>query len=364
MPGFARRVVVAVLITLGLLALAAAVWLGIHVLLEAFAGVLLGVFLSALADWLRRHSRLPYGWSLAVVVLGLCAVAVGTGWLLSNRVAAQLGQLLRQLPESLERARHELARYPLGQFLLDQAPQALQWGNWASILPKAGGLITSLTGLLEAVIVILVVGIFGAAEPDVYKAGLSHLVPPANRPRAREAVDAVTFTLRGWLVGQVFLMAAIGLTTGVGLWLIGVPFALALGVIAGILEMIPYLGAWLSAIPAGLMAFTVSPWHLLMVAILYLGIHILEGYVLLPLVQRRVVHLPPALTLTAQVLLGNLFGLLGLLVAAPLTAATVVLVKMLYVEDTLGDQTVEVPGEPGKERAQDGDEDPCIVDSA
>jgi predicted PurR-regulated permease PerM len=155
----------------------------------------------------------------------------------------------------------------------------------------------------------------------------------------------VIFNLRWWLMGQVVLMIVIGVTTTLGLWLIGVPLALSLGIIAGVFELVPYAGPWLSVVPAALIALLMSPTHLLLVLGLYLFLHMLEGYVLLPLMQRRVVLLPPALTLVAQVLLGELLGLRGLFVAAPLTVAVVVLLKMLYVEDTLGDKDVEVPGE-------------------
>jgi predicted PurR-regulated permease PerM len=348
LSGFARRVAVAVLITLGLLILAAVAWRGIHVLLEAFAGVLFGVFLAALADWLHKRTRLSYGWSLALVLAALCGLTVGGGWMLASRMALQMRDLIGDLPKSAEKAQTYLSQYPWGQFLL-QFPQTAEASSWGGALSHGGQIFSSLTGLLEAVIVILVVGIFGAAEPDIYKAGLFHLVPPRQRRRVGEAVDAVTFNLRGWLVGQVVLMVVMGVTTALALTLLGVPFALALGLIAGILEIIPYLGAWLSAVPTALIALTVSPWHMAMVLGLYLALHVLEGYVLLPLIQRRAVHLPPALTLITQVLLGELLGLMGLLVAAPLTVAGVVLVKMFYVEDTLGDQGVSVPGEPGNE---------------
>jgi predicted PurR-regulated permease PerM len=132
--------------------------------------------------------------------------------------------------------------------------------------------------------------------------------------------------------------------------IMGIPFALALGLIVGLREIIPYIGAWLSAIPTALIALTISPWHMAMVLGLFLALHILEGYVLLPLIQRRAVHLPPSLTLLAQVLLGELLGLMGLMVAAPLTVAVVVLVKMFYVENALEDHDVSVPGEPANER--------------
>src|SRR5262249_32921363 len=118
-------------------------------------------------------------------------------------------------------------------------------------------------------------------------------------------------------------------------------------VIAGIMEAVPYVGPLISAIPALLIALLVSPWHVIWVALLFLGLHILEGYILAPLITERAVHLPPALTLVAQGLLGDLAGFLGLFVAARLTVTAVVLFKMFYVEDTLGDEDVDVPGEPG-----------------
>jgi predicted PurR-regulated permease PerM len=201
-------------------------------------------------------------------------------------------------------------------------------------------------------LIIFFVGVFGAAEPGLYRAGLLRLVPPPQRPRAEEAVDTLTFNLRWWLVGQVVLMLVMAGTTALGLWLVGVPLALTLGLLAGALELVPYVGPWASAVPAVLVALTVSPTHLLLTVALYLALHLLEGYVLLPLVQRRAVHLPPALTVAAQALLGELLGVMGLFVAAPLTLCAVVLLKMLYVEDTLGDESVDVPGEPGNEEKQ------------
>jgi predicted PurR-regulated permease PerM len=168
------------------------------------------------------------------------------------------------------------------------------------------------------------------------------LVPPLHRPRAGKAIDAIAFNLRHWLVGQVLLMLIIGITTATGLWLIGVPMALTLGIIAGILELVPFIGAWLSAITAGLIVLLLGPEYLAYTLALFLFLHLFEGYVPMPLIQRRAVHLPPALTLVAQALMGGMFGPLGLFVAAPLSVATIVLLKMLYVEDTLGDEVVNL----------------------
>jgi predicted PurR-regulated permease PerM len=341
--------VVALLLTVLILGLAYLLWSGVHVLLQAFAGVLFAIFLSALSDGLSRRTGLPYRWALAAVVLGLLVLTGATAWLLANRLATQLGELAQRVPQSLEQIRNYLAQYPWGELLLEQVPHSPASLAGAGFFSRVTGLISGVADVLITAGIVLFVGIFGAAEPDLYKEGFSHLVPSPYRGRLKEAVDALAVNLRWWLLGQVLLMVMMWLTTTLGLWLLGVPLALTLGLIAGFLELVPYIGAWLAAVPAALMALLVGPGHLLMTLALFLGLHILEGYVYAPLVQRRAVLLPPALTIVMQALLGILLGLMGLFVAAPLTVSAVVLLKMLYVEDTLGDATVTVPGEPGKE---------------
>jgi predicted PurR-regulated permease PerM len=341
-PQFARRCVVFLLI----LVLIYIAYQGIQVLLEAFAGVLFAVFLSTLARWLERRANIRYGLALTIVILALAAITFGVGWTLANRLAQQIAELTQQLPRSFEQIQAYLREYAWGRMLLEQVPQTT-----ASLREEIGGfsrltgLVTGVASFLEATVVILVVGIFGAAEPDLYFEGILHIIPATDRPRAAEALNAAIYNLRYWLLGQVFLMVVIGATTALGLWLIGIPLALALGFITGIMELVPYIGAWLAAVPAALMALLVGPTQVIITLGLYLGLHVLEGYVLVPLIQRRAVELAPAFTLVMQVLLGRLLGILGLFVAAPLTVVLVVLVKMLYVEDALGDQTVEVPGE-------------------
>jgi predicted PurR-regulated permease PerM len=345
-------VVTAVLITAMLLAVGYVLWRGAHVLLEAFAGLLFAVFLAATSNQVSRHTHLSRGRSLALVVVGLCLLASGLVYLSWSLLSTQIGEMLQALPRSLGQIKSHLMQYPWGSYLVKQAPGAT--GNLvaAGRFTEVTGFVSGVAGFLEATVVILIVGIFGAAEPDLYRAGLIHLVPPPHRPRVGEVVDAIASNLRQWLVGQLLLMVIIGVTTAAGLWLIGIPMALALGLIAGVLELVPYVGAWLSAALAAMIALLKGPQYLGYVLALYLALHVLEGYVLLPLIQRRAVHLPPALTLVAQALLGEMHGPLGLFVAAPLTVATMVALKMLYVEDTLGDEDVDVAGEPGAEARQ------------
>jgi predicted PurR-regulated permease PerM len=347
MGSFPHKVVVALLIGILFLFLTYVLWQGLRVLLETFAGLLFALFLTTLSNWVSSHTRLRYGWSLAIVVVVLLALAGGAGWLLESRLTAEMSELTKKLPQSLEAVREYLGQYAWGRLLLERVPETSESTYMGNAFSRLTGMVSGVARFIEAVVVIFFVGIFIAAEPSLYRDGLLHLVPQAGRKRAEETLTALEFNLRWWLVGQIFLMVAIGATTSLGLWLIGIPLALMLGLIAGLLEMIPYIGAWLAAVPAALIALLLSPTQLLMTLGLYLVLHMLEGYVLGPLIQRKAVMIVPALTLIMQVLLSELWGMLGLFVAAPMAVTVVVLLKMLYVEDTLGDQNVEVPGEPG-----------------
>ncbi len=343
---FAGRVVVAVLIALVLLGLAWLVRCGFTILLEAFAGFLLAVFLSTLAGWVNQKTHLSYGWSLFGVILILVLIFSGLGWLLSSHISGQISEMSVKLPEALHQIHAYLEKSTWGKLLLEQVPPGPGSVSQVGVFSQVTGLISGVVAVVVTALVILGVGIFGAAEQDVYYQGFLHLIPPLRRPRFCEFLQALIVNLRWWLLGQVVLMIGIGILTTLGLWLLGVPLAMSLGLIAGLVEIVPYLGPWMSAIPALLIALLVSPWTALGVAVLYVAVHILEGYVMLPLVQRRTVLLPPALTLVTQILLGELLGLMGLMVAAPLTVCVVVVVKMFYIEDLLGDENITVPGEP------------------
>jgi predicted PurR-regulated permease PerM len=169
-------------------------------------------------------------------------------------------------------------------------------------------------------------------------------VPPRRRGRAREVLDELGTTLARWLMGKAVSMLAAGIMTAVGLSLLGIPLALILGIIAGLLDFIPYVGPLMAGVPALLIAFSASPEQALYVALLFGGIQLVQGYLLEPMIDQRTVSLPPALTIAMQVMFGAVFGMAGVALATPLTAVLIVLVVMLYVQDMLGDP-VKPPAE-------------------
>ena len=191
-------------------------------------------------------------------------------------------------------------------------------------------------------LIVIFFAVFMATQPRPYVEGFLFLVPRRHRERAREVLQEIGNVLRRWLVGQSLLAACVALLTGVGLMLLGAPFAIALGLFAGLMEFVPYIGPFAAALPALLVGFAESPELALKIGLLFLGIQMLESYVMAPLIQHKAVYLPPAAILFAQVLMGAIVGALGVAVATPLAAAVMVAVSMLYVEDALGDKNAKL----------------------
>jgi predicted PurR-regulated permease PerM len=200
----------------------------------------------------------------------------------------------------------------------------------------AGSAVTAATatlGVLANVLIVVFLGIFFALTPRLYARGFVALFPPSYRPRAEDTLAKTATVLRAWLRGQFVAMLAVGLITWLGLLLLDVPLALGLAFLAFLLEFIPVLGPIAAAVPAILVGLSVSP--MLGLWVMLLSIVQVESYLLLPLVQRWAVHLPPALSLIGIVAFGLLFGWIGVLLAAPLMVVTTVCVRKIYLESIL-----------------------------
>ncbi|HEX7969556.1 MAG TPA: AI-2E family transporter [Stellaceae bacterium] len=323
-----------VLIALGLLMM----WLVGDVLLSVFAGILLAVFLRGLGDRVSRRTGLPVGLSLAVVIAAMFIAVAAVGYFLWPRTSEQLNQLATQLPQQFHRIEAEVAQTSWGKALIDQF-QPGSGGAPQAVVGRVFGVATGTIGALAAIVVVFFVGLYLAADPETYLAGALRLVPPPRRPRIAAMLIEVASALWWWLIGRIFSMAIIAVMTAVGLALLGVPLALTLGLLSGVLSFVPYIGSVASGIPPVLIALTGGTRLVLYVIALYTLVHIVEGYILGPVMQQRMVRLPSALALVAQAILGSLFGVVGLALATPIAAAAIVAVRVLYVEDVLDDDT-------------------------
>lgn len=315
-------------------------WMLPEVPLLVFAAALLGVFLHAGARLLRRVLPVSHGAGVMLFLLLLLLVAAGLGLLAARPMAEQLNELWRQVPAAAQRVSETLSRYGWGQELLERVKP----GNME--LPSGGGstafsALNTTFGALANVVLVSFLGLYFALDPKLYRRGIEALVAPSLRPRARRVCEEAAVTLRNWLGAQMVSMAVVGLLTGTGLWLIGVPLAPVLGVIAALLAFIPTLGPVLAAVPAVLLGLADGLSGAMSVIGVYLVVQSVESYLITPYVQKRGVDLPEAATIIALVAFGLMFGFLGMLLATPMAALTLMLVRRLYVEGYLDHEPAE-----------------------
>ena len=338
-----------VLVTVGIVVLVVLVlwllWYTIQPLLLIFAGVLLGLFLRSLSALLSEYTAIRNGGALAIVVGVIVTILGAALYFLASRISAQTVQLVEALPRAIQHLEQGLAHSDIGRWLLATMPPFSQLLSQGNTVTQVTSFFSSTLGMLVGVFVIVFVGLYTAIQPSLYFEGIIRLAPIQRRARARATLLAVGQTLRWWLLAQAVDMLVVGVLTAVGLWLLGVPLVLTFGLLAMLLDFIPYLGAVLAGIPPTLIVLVQEPIRALYMIVLFVGIHGLEAYLMAPLLQRRTVYLPPALTISAQLLLGSLVGIMGVALATPLSAAAFVLVRMLYLEDVLG-ETVRGPEEP------------------
>ncbi|HQS30371.1 AI-2E family transporter [Polaromonas sp.] len=318
---------------------------GAEVWFVVFAGMLYAIILNRMAAWITRKTGLPEKWAVAFSITAPLLLFGAAAWLLAPDVTGQASELARRLPEAATKLRDDALGYDWVVRLVGQM-ETLQASLPSSsrLVNFAAGAVASTVGALGNILLAFVVGVFLAINPRIYVGGLLRLVPPRRRARAQEVLAETESTLAAWLIAKLLSMAAIGVLTLLGLWLIGIDLALVLALIAAMLSFIPNVGPVLALVPAVLIALVAGPDEVLYVVSLYVGVQIVESYVLTPYLQQKMLELPPALTVGTQVLLGVLAGALGVILATPLTAAAVVMTRMWYVEDLLGDRPPRATG--------------------
>jgi predicted PurR-regulated permease PerM len=310
--------------TLFVLALAV-LWFTGRIILLLFASLLIALILTSLTNLLRRLIPLGRKTGLAGVLLILCGAVVGLSLLAGPAVLDKTADLYEILPELFEEASDKL------RGVLPVLEKAAPDGP--------GGVSKIFSSTFEAgssFVFIVFSSLFLAATPDLYRRMLIRLFPPRLRDDINQTVQRIIQTLKSWLFGQFISMAVVGIMTGVALALIGIPFSLLLGLLAGLGEFIPFIGPLLVSIPALLLALSEGTDKFLIVIGVLLVIQLVEGNVIMPIVQRQAVQLPPVITLTSMIMLGGAFGLLGLFVAAPLVAMILVLIEEWYLKRYLG----------------------------
>lgn len=321
-------------------------WQLADVLLLAFGAVIVAVLLRSLADPIRDRTPLNDAASLATAALLILGVLVGAGWLFGATVSGQVGELLDRMPRTSDELRALLRGLPFGGQLADQLGDP---GSLASRIEGAagrlGGYAVSVLGAAANLLLVIFAGAYFAAKPRQGRDALVALLPDDVGAPVKAAMNVSGRALRLWLLGTLADMAIVGLLTGIGTALIGLPSPVALGLFAGLAAFVPIVGPIVSVIPGVLLAVQEGPELVLWTLLVYFGVQQIESNLFYPFIQRRAVDLPPALTLFGVLGFGILLGPLGVVFATPLLVVLLVLTRMLYIRNTLG-REVSVPGEP------------------
>lgn len=329
--GLERRVFRATAVVLATVAGAYVLWLLVDLLLLLFACALVSLILLTITEAIRRRTRLPFGVALMLTVIGL-VILLGTAiGFFGATMQTEFAELATRLPAAWARMQASIATSPAGAAMLERAQGLVPSGQ--TLVNAATTALAAVGGALSGLLIVLVGGLYLAAQPSLYATGLLRLFPTTVRASAAETLDAISTSLRNWLKGQALGMMFVGVGTGLGLWLVGVPAAWAIGLVAGLAEFVPYLGILVAGIPAIVLAFGQGPETGLWTIGVLVAVQQLQGNVVMPLLQNKMVDLPPAITIFGIIAAGILFGVAGVLLATPLTIVVLVLVRRLYLEE-------------------------------
>jgi predicted PurR-regulated permease PerM len=379
------------LIVIGVTVALRFLWIAHAIFIVTFLGILLGLAMARAVDYLEKI-KIRRGIGAPLVLLTLIGLAIALGAMIGPSLRDQTKQLTSELPKAMQQVEKWINQTPAKALVQQhlppeeqqqqQQPPQQRQGQQKPQEPQTkpqepqkpgqqqppgsqqgqdqqqqqGGLtaqigrelrnatkflfpiITSVFGAIGGLVIVLFLAMYIAATPGMYREGLRHLIPHRHRDRGDDLLDALRDTLRQWLIARAMAMVIIGVITGGALALLGVKGAAALGVLAGIMEFVPFFGPIISAVPAIGIALVDSPQKALWVIGLYLVIQQIEGNVVTPLLLEKRLDIPPVLTVVAVSALGVVFGVLGMLIAEPLLAAVLVTTKLLYVQDVVGDE--------------------------
>jgi predicted PurR-regulated permease PerM len=299
-----------------------------NVLLMALAGSLIAVYFHGLGDLIEQKLKLRRKPAMLISIFGTLILTGLLIWFIGSKIQIQIAELSNTLPHTISTAKAKLAETPAGQKILEYSAG----DNSKKLLDTATAFFSTSFGVLGDLYIILFLGIFFTANASLYKNGILLLLPKDKKPLGSRVLDRISLSLKGWLKGMMLSMLLVTILITVGLMIVGIPVAMVLGLITGITEIIPNLGPLIAMIPGVLLALTVGTGTAVIVSLIYIVSQTIVANIVTPLIQKRMINLPPALTLISQLIMGTLSGALGIILAVPLLAILMILVDELYVK--------------------------------
>jgi predicted PurR-regulated permease PerM len=326
-----RRVFRSSVVVIMTFAAAYVLWKLVDLLLLLFACTLVSLILLTITAALRRRTNLPFGVALALTIFAIVGLLGAAIAFFGATIQGEFAELAERLPAAWASLQERMLTSPIGAAVLAKAQDLAPSGQ--AIVNAATTALAAVGGALSGLAIVLVGGLYLAAQPNLYAGGLLRMIPSRARAPAAETLDAISISLRNWLKGQALGMAFVGFGTGLGLWIAGVPAAWAIGLIAGLAEFVPYAGILLAVIPAVVLGFGQGTTTGLWTVAVLVTVQQLQGNLVMPLLQNKMVDLPPAITIFGIIAAGILFGVAGVLLATPLTIVVLVLVRRLYLHE-------------------------------
>jgi len=300
-----------------------------NILLMVLAGSLIAVYFHGLGDIIQRKTRLSRKYAMIISIVSSFLILGLLLWFMGTKIEVQINQLSNSLPHTVSTARAKMSQTMVGQKILEN----FSGENSNKLYSTVQSLFSTSFGVLGDFYIILFLGIFFTAGPSAYKNGILLLVPKNKKELGKHIMNRISISLKGWLKGMMVSIVLITVMITVALTIIGVPVAMVLGLITGILELVPNIGSLIAMIPGVLLALTISTNTAVLVALIYIVSQTIVANIVTPLIQKKIINLPPALTLISQLIMGTVSGALGIILAVPLLAIIIILVDELYVKE-------------------------------
>jgi predicted PurR-regulated permease PerM len=328
-------------VLLAMIGAALAAWTVREVVFILFGALVLANGRNAVACFLARKLRIRYALGLLAVVTTGLTVLGAVGWFFGATINNQLEELSDKIPEGLQWLANQIEARPYTRDLLSKLEINDLSATTGWIAKTLTPILRSFLEAAGSLVVMAIVSIYLAAQPERYRSGALRLLPISARSKASKLLDATGNILGRWLAGQVAVMATVGLLSGVGLWLLGIDAALVLGLVGGLMSFVPYLGSVMTAVLATLFALAQGPYHAAAVIVMYICVHFVEGNFVTSLIQAEATSLPPAITLLAVISCAILFGPSAAFLAAPLTLFVITALDVLYTKPMIKRETCD-----------------------
>jgi len=304
------------------------------ILIIVFVAIIIAAAINGPVSWLQRH-KVPRLLGVIFIYLVLLLLLALIVTLIFPPLAEQVKQLATHFPEVMEKIGLSVQEW-WGKYKLEGNLQTLLDTVGGKLDQAAGsvfGTIVDLFGGLVSAVIILVISFYLAVQEKGAKRFLVSLTPNDHQSYLADLIERIERKIGGWLRGQLLLMFIVGLLTYIGLYFLGVKYALTLALVAALLEIIPYIGPILAGIPAVILAFFQSPFLALLVILLYVVIQQLENYIIVPQVMKRAVGLNPVVIIIVMLIGAKLAGLLGIILSVPMAAAVAEFLKDLQKKE-------------------------------